>query len=131
MFLFYIVYFLRELMSLKKKRLHTTQIRTIHVPQYEGLGIKEIRQFLDEVHPEVYDYLPEPDIELPKTPKQYVVNVVATILKEEFSKWVKLQVWARHEKVAVKKDVMIQMDPEMLAIFQASTAVSSKFTSVT
>ena len=74
----------------------------------------------------MYDYLPERDIELPKTPKQWVVNVVATILQEEFNKWVKLQVWARHEKVAVKKDVMIQMDPEMLAIFQASTAVSSR-----
>jgi hypothetical protein len=125
-----IVYFLRELMGNKKKRLRTTQIRTIHVPQYEGLGIKEIRQFLDQKHPEVYAYLPEPNLELPKTPKQWVCNVVATILQEEFTKWVKLQVWARHEKVAVKKDLLIQMDPEMLAIFQASTAVSSKFLSV-
>ena len=91
--------------------------------RYEGLGIKEIRQYLDQVHPEVYAYLPEPNLELPKTPKQWVVNVCATVLKEEFTKWVKLQVWARHEKVAVKKDVMIKMDPQMLAIFQASTAV--------
>ena len=102
-----LVYFLKELLGGKKKMLTTAKIRTIHVPQYEGLGIKEIRQFLDEAHPEVYAYLPEPDIELPKTPKQWVVNVVATILQDVFDKWVKLQVWARHEKVAVKKDVMI------------------------
>lgn len=84
------IYFLKELMSRKKKMLRTTQIRTMHVPQYEGLGIKEIRQFLDENHPEVYAYLPEPSLELPKTPKQWIINVVATILQDEFSKWVKL-----------------------------------------
>ena len=33
----------------------------------------------------------------------------------------------RHEKVAVKKDLMIQMDSDMAKIFQASTAVSSKY----
>jgi len=33
----------------------------------------------------------------------------------------------RHEKVAVKKDLMIQMDSDMAEIFQASTAVSSKY----
>ena len=37
--------------------------------RYEGLGVKEIRQYLDDNHPEVYAYLPEPSLELPKTPK--------------------------------------------------------------
>ena len=53
----------------KKKTLSTSLIRTIHIPQYDGLGVKEIRQFLDDEHPEVYAYLPEPNLELPKTPK--------------------------------------------------------------
>ena len=94
--------------------------------RYEGLGVKEIRQFLDDNHPNVYEYLPEPNIELPKTPKQWVVNVCATVLKEEFTDWVKFQIAARHEKMLIKKDLAIQMDSEMAAIFQASTAVSSK-----
>ena len=55
------------------------------------MGVKEIRQFLDESHPEVYHYLPEPSIELPKVPKQWLANVCATILQEKFSKWVKIQ----------------------------------------
>ena len=88
--------------------------------------MKEIRQFLDDAHPQVYDYLPEPNIELPKTPKQWLANVCATILKDKFSNWVKAQVAARHDKVAVKKDLMIQMDPEIAKIFEQSTAVSSK-----
>ena len=34
---------------------------------------------------------------------------------------------ARHDKVSVKKNIMIQMDPEMAQIFRKSTAVSSKY----
>ena len=91
----------------KKKTLSTSLIRTIHIPQYDGLGVKEIRQFLDEKHPEVYEYLPEPNLELPKTPKQWLCNVCSTVLKDSFTKWVKEQVKARHEKVMIKKDLGI------------------------
>ena len=65
----------------------------------------------------MYEYLPEPVLELPKVPKQWLANVCATILKEKFSDWVKKQVKARHQKVMVKKDLGIKMDPEMAAIF--------------
>ena len=37
---------------------------------------------------------------------------------------------ARHEKAAEKKDLMIDMDPEIARIFQQSTAVSSKFLTI-
>ena len=107
--------------------LSTSNIRTIHIPQYEGLGIKDIRQYLDEKHPEVYHYLPEPSLELPKVPKQWLANVCATVLKEEFTQWVKDQQDGRHLKVAEKGDVMIQMDPEVKKVFEESIAVSSKF----
>ena len=53
--------------------------------------------------------------------------MVASVVKDEFLKWVETQVKARHEKVSVKKDIMIAMDQEMAAIFHASTAVSSKW----
>ena len=94
--------------------------------RYDGLAIKDIKSFLDENHPEVYDYLPEPELELPKTPKQWLGNVCATVLKEEFSNWVKYKIEDRNGKVAIKKDIMIQMDPQMAEIFRQSTAVSSK-----
>ena len=81
---------------------------------------------MDKHYPDVYDYLPEPEIELPKTPKQWIANVCASLLKEKFTKWVKAQVEVRHDKVAVKKEIMIQMDQEMAEIFRQSTAVSSK-----
>ena len=88
--------------------------------------MREIRLFLDQNHPEVYHYLPEPSLELPKVPKQWLANVCASVIGEEFSQWVKTRVNARHEKVADKKDIMIKMDPQMAEIFKASTAVSSK-----
>ena len=111
----------------KKKTLSTSLIRTIHIPQYDGLGVKEIRQFLDEKHPEVYEYLPEPNLELPKTPKQWLCNVCTTVLKEPFTNWVKEQIKERHKKVMIQKDLGIQMDPQMAEIFKKSTAVSSKY----
>ena len=89
---------------------HSLTHFVFHVFRFEGLGIKEIRQFLDQHHPEVNAYLPEPNLELPKVPKQWLANVCATVLQEKFSDWVKVQVEARHKKVAVKKDVLITMD---------------------
>ena len=94
--------------------------------RYEGLGVKEILQLLTDRYPMVYQYLPEPELELPKTPKQWIGNVCASILQSSFSNWVKEQVETRHDKAAVKKDLMINMDPEIAKIFQESTAVSSK-----
>ena len=75
----------------------------------------------------LYGYLPEPSLELPKTPKQWLANVCVTVLHEDFSKWVKQQVELRHDKIAIKKDMMIKMDPEMAQIFRQSIAVSSKY----
>ena len=57
-------------------------------------------------------------MELPKTPKQWIANVCATVLEDRFAKWVKAQVDKRHEKVAVQKDLMIDIDPEIARVFQ-------------
>ena len=86
--------------------------------RYEGLGVKEIRDFLDKHHPYTYAYLPEPNLELPKVPKEWFGNVCATVIKDDFSTWVKSQVDARHKKVATQNNMLIQMDPEMAKIFQ-------------
>ena len=51
--------------------------------------MKEIRQFLDDNHPEVYLYLPEPSLELPKVPKQWLANICASLLEDKFNSWVK------------------------------------------
>ena len=84
--------------------IHNHQHTDLFLPliRYQGLGINEIRKFLDETYPHVYEYLPEPSLELPKVSKQWLANVCATILEDKFSKWVKEKCDARHEKLAVK-----------------------------
>ena len=95
--------------------------------RYEGLAVKDILKFLDDSYPHVYQYLPEPNIELPKVPKQWLVNVCATILEEKFSSWVKERSDYRHSNVIKKQNQNIEMDKEMYEKFKQSKAISSKW----
>ena len=65
-------------------------------------------------------------MEIHKTPKQWIVNVAASVLGNVYTDWVKSQVEARNAKVTKEKDLMISMDPEVAAAFERSTAVSRK-----
>jgi hypothetical protein len=74
--------------------------------------------------------LPEVEKEVLKLPRQYVANIIYTLTGNAFKKWVGERVDARHKKVADDKNLNIDMDPEIAAVYRASTAVSvSKGTS--
>ena len=70
--------------------------------------------------------LPEPEKEILKLPRSYICNVLYTMIGDTFSKWVNTQVEARNEKIKSDKDMSIALDPEILKLFQASTAVSGE-----
>ena len=75
--------------------------------------------------PRIESYLPdEPD--LPKVPKQWIVNVCAAVLGEVFKAWVQDQVEDRNALMEEWKEIMIAMDPHMAAKFNASSHVSCK-----
>ena len=76
--------------------------------------------------PNISNFLPD-DIDLEKVPKQWIVNVCAVILGSEFKAWVSHQVEERNAVMCAKKEMMISMDPDMAAKFQASTHVSRKY----
>ena len=79
--------------------------------------------------PQVDLYLPdEPD--LPKVPKQWIVNVCAAVLGDDFKEWVYAQIEERNALMAEKKEIMISMDPMMASKFSASTHVSRKYNPV-
>ena len=65
--------------------------------------------------------------EIHKVPKQWICNVANSILKNIFQDWVKQQVDIWNRTVTEKKDMIIQMDPEIAAAFFTSTKVSRKW----
>ena len=91
-------------------------MRHLQVPQYDGLSIDHILRFLSNF-PIVMQFLPE-EKEIPKCPKQWIVNVAFAVVQDPFGHWVKSQIDARNHKVAVDKDLFIDMDPDVAAAFQ-------------
>ena len=95
------------------------------MPQYKNLSLENILEFASD-KPGISDYLPD-DIDLPRVPKQWIVNVCAVVIGEQFKQWVYHQVQKRNVLMNTKKEMMITMDPDMAAKFGASTHMSRKF----
>ena len=85
--------------------------------------VDKILEFVAD-KPQVHGYLPD-EIDLPKIPKQWLINICAAVLGDTFRHWVHQQVQERNDVMNDKKGVMISMDPDMAAKFEASTHVSS------
>ena len=95
-----------------------------HATQYSNLSIEKISQFLQQ-YPEIAQYLPDA-IEIPRLPKEYLANVAYTVIKKPFADWVKAQINARNEKIITDQQLEVELDPELVEAFNASTHVSSK-----
>ena len=107
-----------------KKSLKNEQVKTQFCPQYENLTLHCIGEFAKD-YPEISHYLPDaPDI--PKTPKQFIVNLCAAVIGQPFKDWVKQQVEARNAIMCEKREMMIAIDPEMAQKFKDSTHISRK-----
>ena len=79
-----------------------------------------------EQHQDVIKYLPDKQ-EIKKVPKQWLINVMYTVIKAPFGQWVRQQIEERNRRIAVDKNMLIDMDPEIAEAYAASTAVSSKY----
>jgi len=115
---------MRDLCSGKRKRINEADVKSINVPHLEGLKIERMLEF-GYAYPEVKRALPSVRREVEKLPRQYVANVIFTIVGEPFKKWVEQRVDDRHEERRKQEDT-IQMDPEIARIFQQSHATSGK-----
>ena len=65
--------------------------------------------------------------ELKKVPKQWIVNVAYSLIGDDFASWVMKQFTIRNQRVQMERDQMISIVPEIRAIWEASTALSSKY----
>jgi hypothetical protein len=62
--------------------------------------------------------------ELEKVPKQWLCNVIYSVIGDDFSNWVVHKVKERNDRVTVLRDLNINIDSQVLAAFQSSNAVS-------
>lgn len=99
-------------------------IQTLYVPQYEGLSTKDILAKASEC-PEVADYLPD-ERDHKRMTRQWFINVIFTVMKEPFRQWVLDQIKTRNSELGSKRNLMIEMDPEIAQAFQNSVNISSK-----
>ncbi len=89
------------------------------------MTVDDIKGFLND-HPVCFNYFPDGK-EIRKLPKQWIVNVASTVIGKPFIEWLDKQIGSRNEKVAKDKDIMINADPDIAKVFNASTSVARKY----
>ena len=97
----------------------------MQVPQYKGLTIDTILDFGRKVDL-VRHHLPD-DRDIAKLPRQWIVNVIYSIVGDDFRRWVSDQIKDRNDHLAEQNDLMIELDSEIAAAFGNSHNISSKF----
>ena len=70
--------------------------------------------------------LPILEREILGLPRDYLANVLFTMIGQPFQDWVDNRIAERNAKVTEDKNMSIAMDPEIAALFKASTSVSCK-----
>ena len=76
------IYFLKDIIMRRKRKLENSEVQTVHVPQYKNLTLEKIFEFIAD-KPLIDQYLPDPP-DLAKTPKAWVVNVCAAVIGQPF-----------------------------------------------
>ena len=118
------IFHLRDLAARKRTWLKCNGVKILQVPQFEGLKVEVLLQYAEQF-PEVRKALPEVQREIAKMPRAYICNIIYTFVGEPFAEFVAGKVRARNQKIQQDQDY-IQMDPEITAIYQRSTAVSGE-----
>ncbi len=119
------VWHLRDLAAGRRTIIKAQNIKHLHVPQFKELAIKHMMEYAKGV-PKVMKAFPSEVKEIDKLPRQYIINVIYTLVGKPFELWVNQRIENRHAKIAEDRDLNIELDPEIAAIFQASNAVSGK-----
>ena len=70
------IYFMKSIVDGSKKFLHQDRVHHLSVPQYEGLGIKQMLVEAQK-YPVMEHYLPD-ERDWKKIPRQWLVNLIYT-----------------------------------------------------
>ena len=61
-----------------------------------------------------------------KLPRQWIINVIYSVIGKPFRQWVSEAIKKRNAKLADKRDLMIELDPEIAKAFRSSVNINSK-----
>ena len=53
--------------------------------------------------------------------------MIHTLVGDPFRQWVETKMAARNQRIEAEQNLMVELDPEVLRVFQASTAISGKW----
>ena len=101
------------------------RIMYLYVPQYETLSVSFFFELVHRDYTEVLNYLPDARDQY-RLPRQYVINLVYTLVGQPFAREVERRIEERNQTLAMKQDLLITMDSEIARAFQESTMISSK-----
>jgi len=99
----------------------------IHIPFYESLTIEKFLAFAKECKGGIaLQYLPDNKLDMDKLPRQFIANVIYTLLEDDFSDWVSTQIEFHNKQQAITGNKMIELDADIAEIFHMSTSTSGK-----
>ena len=101
-----------------------SNINHIYCPQYQNLSIESILKEL-KGNPMFMKHMPD-EKEIPKLPKQWIINLASTTVGEQFDQWIVQKIFDRNQKLAEDKNLLISVDPEVAAAIKASNVISCK-----
>ena len=92
------------------------------MPQYDELTLDEILDF-GLSYKDVVDALPIMR-EIRKMPREYICNVIYTLVGEEFKKWMMERCQERNKRLETVHNTGIKLDKRTFEAFQASKNIS-------
>jgi peptide subunit release factor RF-3 len=96
------------------------------LPFYEGLTVEDLLAYAKQ-REDVMRALPAVQHEILKLPREYLGNVIITIVGDPFQEWVDAQISARNAKYKEEHDQNLEVDSEVEAAYLKSTSIGSKF----
>ena len=109
-----------------KTKVYCDDVKIIFIPQYESLSIDDIIGY-GVRHQEVIDALPIPK-ECQKLPRDYIGNIIYTLVGAPFADWVKQRTNQRHQKKQLERATTVRVDSRVAAAMRASKQISGKCT---
>ena len=91
------LYFLRDLVSAKRRIIKCEDVKVIQIPQFEHLAIPDMLEFARQHEGgAAMMALPEMKKEINKLPRAYIANIIYSVVGEPFLRWMNERVEARN-----------------------------------